>query len=396
MQFRSTRYYAYWYKLTVNATLSADVVCGILGMPYFDISDLGPVGRVSAAWKNRGLYTFSRYPRDIYVSQAGDHMMLNGTDYAILQPGDGRDNATVAIVNFHNEIMVFQEERGKIGGCVTLFEGYSPATFGKLVLSTKVGSFSPKSVAVVDGSKTSLTKQDMNAQTMVYFLSHYGVFMSDGRIVTGVSDDIQNYFDPRFSECIRRGYEDEMWLSYDSTENMIKIGLVSGSTATTCNKFFCYDLTDGVWYEDVYASSLSCFSEVEADSGQFHVIQVGAGSTTGYVYQMNNGTTDDSTAITWKLIWEFSRGPWFVGIAEVLTKFKTIASSTYTIQLEEADVQVYNETGSLTAYATNETVKRNRHLTDLEQRCWHSLTLTGTNAAYLYDIGLIAKIEEHI
>ena len=110
-------------------------------------------------------------------------MKLNGSDYAILNPGDGRENATKSIVNFYNEIMVFQEELGTKGGCVTIFEGYSPSTFGKLVLSTKLGTLSAKSVAVVDGSKSSTTMKDINAQTMVFFLSHYGVFMSDGKVI---------------------------------------------------------------------------------------------------------------------------------------------------------------------------------------------------------------------
>lgn len=394
-QFRDTRYFAYWYRIKFDTVLSADVVVNALGMPYYNIAKLGSVGNVSGAWKNRGLYTFSKFPRDIYVSQAGDHMMLNGTDFAILQPGDGRDNATVAIVNFHNEIMVFQEEKGAIGGCVTLFEGYSPATFGKLVLSTKIGSFSPKSVDVVDGSKTSLTKKDMNSQTMVFFLSHYGVFMSDGRVVTGISDDIQNYFDERFEECIRRGYEKEMWLKYDSTENLIKIGIVSGPTAEKCNKFFQFDLTDGVWYEDVYADSLSVFEEVEASSGQFHILQVAGGSDSGLVYQMNTGDTDNGEIITWKLVWELSKGPWFTNLNEVLTKFKVSPGDEYTIQIEETDVKTYDETGGLDPYATNETLIRNRHLSDVEQRCWDTVTLTGETHVYLYSIGLIASIEEY-
>lgn len=391
-QFEETKYFTYWYRLAVGDTIDADVVVSLLGMPYFDINELGSIGRVSATWKNRALYTFNKFPRDIYVSESGEHMKLNGTDYAILQPGDGRDNATVGIVNFHNEIMVFQEEKGARGGCVTIFEGYSPATFGKLVLSTRIGSFSPKTIAVVDGAEASQTRRDTTSQTQCYFLSHYGVFMSDGRVVTCISDDIQNYFDPRFSECIRKGYEDVMWLEYDSTENLVKIGIVSGSSATACNKYFCYDIADGVWYEDTYAASLSVFREVEAGSGQFHTLQISGGDSTGYLYQMNSGTTDDSTAITWKLVWEFGHGPYFIDIMEVLTRLKVSAGQTYTWTMEENDVQVDTGTGSMAAEVTNYTLRRNRHLQETGDIPWITFTMTGTAAIYLYDMGVLSKV----
>lgn len=398
-QYADTRYFAYWYEITVSATIGDSVVLSVLGMPYFNVSEFGQVGRINATWKNRALYSFDRFPRDIYVTQSSDHMFLNGSDFGILQPGDGRDNASVAAVNFHNEIMVFQEERGKAGGCVTIFEGYSPATFGKMVLSTKVGSFSPKSVDVVDGSKTSLTKRDMVSQTMVFFLSHYGVFMSDGRIVTGISDDIQNYFDPRFAECIRTGYENEMWLSYDSVENLIKIGIVSGSSATTCNKFFCYDLVDGVWYEDVYNDSLSVFTEAQSDTGQFHTIQMAGGSTSGFVYRMNYGTNDVGNAIEAKMTWEFSHGPFLVDIEEVLTRVKVQGDTrTYAWSAEENDVVIDSKTGSMAAKVINQTIRRNRHLQKVGEIPWASFTITSDTLdvpIYLYDMGIIAKATEY-
>lgn len=397
-QFRNTKYYAYWYRISVSTTLSDDVVVGVFGMPYFDINKLGKIGRVSATWKNRALYTFNKFPRDIYVSEAGEHMKLNGSDYALLQPGDGRDNATVAIVNFHNEIMVFQEEKGPRGGCVTIFEGYSPATFGKLVLSTQVGTFSPKSVDVVDGSKVSTTKRDLNSQTQVFFLSHYGVFMSDGRIVTAISDDIQNYFDPRFSECLRRGYEDECWLKYDSSENVIKIGIVSGSSATTANKYFVYDLTDGVWYEDDYASEISVFSEVEADSGQYHTVQVAAGATTGFIYHMNNGTNDDDTAISAEMQWEFNNGPFFIDIEEILSRVKVQGDGkTYSWAAEENDKAFDSGTGSMAAKVSGYTMRRNRHLKKVSNTSWTSFKITSNTKdvpIYLYDLGIISYSKE--
>jgi len=64
-------------------------------------------------------------------------------------------------------------------------------------------------------------------------LSRYGACATDGTTVSVVSDDIQNYFDPTEPECIRRGYENEMWLTHDSSFNLLRIGLVSGASIQT-------------------------------------------------------------------------------------------------------------------------------------------------------------------
>jgi hypothetical protein len=74
--------------------------------------------------------------------------------------------------------------------------------------------------------------------TLAFWISHKGICISDGTPGPIVSSAIANYFDIKKSECIRRGYEKEMWLEYDSCENTVNIGLVSGepimtSTATS-------------------------------------------------------------------------------------------------------------------------------------------------------------------
>lgn len=294
LQFNKNQYYAYWYYLTVDKTLNDDVIISLYTQPYFDINDFGK-GYCNTVWKERAVYGFDR-DQYIVVSAKGRPQVLNGDDYAILEPGDGRSNKPVAMHSFHNEMMVWQEEKGKEGGCLTLFEGYSPATFGKLVLSTKIGTLSAKTVAVVDGVYTS-TKTDEVIGKIAFSLSHYGVFQTDGRYVTGISDDIQNYFDPLESECIRRGYEDQMWLAHDTAYNVLRIGLVSGSSATTCNIFPVYDLIDKTWSFDSYEQKPSCMTEVEAGSGDVDVIQLTGGTGDGFVYQSNYGTNDVSTLI---------------------------------------------------------------------------------------------------
>jgi len=84
---------------------------------------------------------------------------------------------------FHNELMVWQEEKGVEGGCITLFQGYDPAHFGKLLLSSKVGAMNAKCAVVVDGVMTA-TATDEKIKTIAFCLSRYGVCATDGTVVS--------------------------------------------------------------------------------------------------------------------------------------------------------------------------------------------------------------------
>ena len=296
------QYTAYWYRLNITtATVTGDPVIAISGIPYFEMATLGK-GGTSTIWKDRACYTFNKYPQYIYVSAKNRINVLNGDDFAILEAGDGRSNEVTCMKKFYNELMVWQAEKGKEGGCLTLFEGYSPKTFGKLVLSTKVGTFNNKSAVVVDGVLTA-TKTDEKFKTLAYFISHQGICATDGLTVTIISDDIQNYFNPTSSDCIRRGYTDEMWIEHDTAYNVLRLGLVTGSTASVCNTFPVYDLVDKTWsfdeiFKDDSTAGLSCMTEVEAASGNIPILQYGGGTDDGGIYRLNTETDDLDVANT--------------------------------------------------------------------------------------------------
>ncbi len=230
-QFGGSSVYAYWYEMIWDSAIAADVTVAIETMPFFEIGDFGPAGQCNNVWKDRGVFTFNLWPAYLYVTASGNILSLNGIDYGILKAGDGRANRVVAMEKFHNELLVWQEEKGVEGGCTTLFEGYTPTTFGKLLLSAKIGSMNAKCTAVVDGVLTS-TATDEVVKTLAFFLSRYGACATDGRTITIISDDIGDYFDTTHANCIRRGYEQEMWLKHDSAHNVIRVGLVAGSFCT--------------------------------------------------------------------------------------------------------------------------------------------------------------------
>ena len=348
MAFNGSNHHMYWWRIKWDDVMSATVVCAITTLGIYDIADFGVVGLVSTTWKDRGIYTFGKFPRDLYVSRLGRPNVLNGVDTAILSPGDGRRNRVVAAVSFHNELMVWQREEGSDGGCLTIFEGYSPSTFGRLILSTTIGTFSQKSVCVLDGSLITTRKDDFS-QKISFFLSHYGIFMTDGRTVQRISDSIQNYFDPSYAECITRGQEDKMWIGVDSSKNCLRVGLVSGSGATECNVFPVYDLGSLEWGFDTFPTGVTgtgiypqCYAKVEGNSGDVHSLQY-LGCKFGRVYRSDNTVTYDkasSTAvyITAKTRAEFSNGGNLLDIRELVLRASANADYTLSKKIYENGV----------------------------------------------------------
>ncbi len=388
LQFNSSQYYAYWYELTLSATTAADMVVSIQYMPYFSISELGN-GVCSTVWKERGMYAFDKWGEYLYVTRAAEPLVLNGSDYGILKAGDGRTNQIVAMRKFHNELMVWQEEKGVEGGCLTLFEGYTPVNFGKLLLSSRLGTFSDKTVEVVDGVLTA-TATDESIKTLAFFLSRYGVCASDGRTISVISDDIQNYFDPTKAECIRRGYENQMWLKYDSAYNVLRIGLVSGSSATVPNIFPVFDLTDKVWYFDILAQELSCMTEVEAQSGNIPIIQVGGGVNDGIVYRLNTGTNDVAAAIDGHLIMEISNDGFYINLNELMIRMKVQAAGDATVTLTQNELEGSTLTLTMTAEVTNEIIRRHRENVNITNQhiALKIQNATVSQGMFLYDVGL--------
>ena len=325
--FQSSQYYSYWYEITFDKTLTADMIVGVEFMPYYDMRDFGKCYAL-CSFKQRVIYSFEKLPGYVAISSYTLPTVLNGNDFAIQDIGDGRANKAVCIKKFYNEVLVWQEEKGKEGGCLTLIEGESPDTFGKRIISTSKGTFSSKSAVVVDGIPVIKTKDETPSKvTMAYFLSRDGVYRTDGRAVESISQLIQDYFDPKESKCIRRGYEKEHWMDWDSQYNVIRVGLVSGSTATVPNVFLIYDPFTHAWSHDVLTYPLSCHAEVEAVSGQYPVLQIGGGTADGTIYILNSGTTDVATAITAYVTMEFDGNGHNIHIEELLVR----ATGTLTV-----------------------------------------------------------------
>lgn len=393
-QLHTSMYQAYWYEIIWSQAIAVDTVVAIQGMPFFDINELGN-SYSNAVWKDRACYTFDRWGAYIYVSSANSPLALNGTDYGILKAGDGRANRVVGMRKFHNDLMVWQQELGVEGGCITIFEGYSPTTFGKLVLSTRIGSMNNNSMCVVDGVLTS-TKTDETIKTLAFSLSRYGACVTDGLTVSICSDDIQNYFDPTKPECIRYGYEQEMWLAHDSAFNVIRLGLVSGATATKCNVFPVFDLATKTWSFDTPAQELSCATVVEPGSGQAPVVMVGGGIDDGTVYQLNYGVNDIDAAVVSTIEMSINHKANVLRLGEILVRMAAQTAGSVALSVYDNGNHKFTKQLSMAGERANNTSRRHRFSCDVTSDL---MALVITNAAEgetmnIYEIGTLLQLWE--
>lgn len=319
-EFNKTQYFAHWYKIISDKTMSATCTISLSVQPYYDINEFGK-GLTVCAWNGRAVYSTS-LDHYLYMSSEWGPQILNGDNYSILEPGDGRPNKAIAQRQFKSDLMVWQEEKGMGGGCLTKFSGDTPDTISKVVISTTLGAMNAKCVDIVDGVETYLSTINP-IMNLAFCLSQYGVYMTDGSVCSLISGDIGNYFDPTKDECIRRGYETEMWLKYDSKYNVIRIGLVSGAEATVPNIFPIFDIKDKTWSFDVLGQELSCVAEVEAGSGSIPIIQVGGGKADGTIYQLNTTDNDVANAIDAYAMMEIDGKGEVIHIGEMVVRMKS-------------------------------------------------------------------------
>ena len=328
--FRSSTYYSYWYELSFSANLTEEMVLSIEVMPYYDIKDFGKCYAVQS-FKRRMAYAFENIPGYIAISAAYLPTCLNGSDFVLQDIGDGRSNKVTCIKRFYNELLVWQEEKGKEGGCLTLVEGYSVKTFGKRIISTLHGTFSSKSAVVVEDVPTSgklmaaksgeIVQADSKI-TAAFFICRDGIFMTDGKGLDMISGPVQKHFDPKEPQyCIRRGYENEHWIDYDSMYQVIRVGLACGESAANVNTFLAYDILSKKWISyDNLGQPLACHIEVESSSGQFPLLQIGGGVEDGTVYLLNNTIKDVDEAIESYVAMEFDGGGHEIHIEEIVIR----------------------------------------------------------------------------
>lgn len=295
LNFNGTVEHAYWYRIRFNQTLSSSLAWKISTLPYFDMNEIYPVMQAACAWDNRMWYSFN--DNILYGTDILKPMTLNGDNLVVVEAAKHSKNKAICMKRFYQFMLVWGEEKGEEGGYFSVVQpGATASGYAAQVMSEKIGIMNSKCAVTIEDAYMADFNTDRPLMKGVFFLSRNGVYKSNGGSLKNISGPINNYFDPTRSECIRRGFEKEHFLSWDSVYGIIRLGLVSGSSAEVPNKFFIFDTTSNTWHEDVLGQPLSSIAEIDAASGVIPVVQCGGGQD-GYVYRLNTGDSDVATAI---------------------------------------------------------------------------------------------------
>jgi len=182
----------YWYRISWDASFSDDTrVWGVNYIPYPE--DLAPVsgciefkGRLFAwgdpKYPNRFRYSAEDHPDCFCGSDSGYTEQLGDMD------------PILAARKFYNELLVWKKHE------VYLLEGFSPSTFGSLRISTTVGIASPQTAQVVEvGSPMGARKEPLS---MAIWQEVDGIYALDGKKPRKISQAVDNYFNPDYTQCI--------------------------------------------------------------------------------------------------------------------------------------------------------------------------------------------------
>jgi hypothetical protein len=356
-QFNGSTYNSYWYRFgTGGGIVSASITIGIQGIPYYDINDFG-VGICNAVWNHRAVYAFDKYPNWIILSASNAPQVLSSSESGMFRCGDGRQNKICCMKNFYDALLIFQEEKGAGGGCVSLLtKSDEEGAIGNISsVSTYYGTMNANCVEVIE---------TIEGGHKAFFLSRNGVMMTDGKSVSYVPnfDKIKNYFDTTDSDCIRTGYESKMYLKYDSVFHVLKIGLTTGASATNNNVFLVYDLHTSDWSLDSYANNFQCECEADAGSGNAPVVRLAGGQADGTVYILNSGMNDITSAVSSFATMELSNKGKKIRNCELVTRVKTQTAGNMTIDMYRNGVNDSSKqlTRSLTAERTNDRIRKHR------------------------------------
>jgi len=174
--------------------------------------------------------------------------------------------------------------------------------------------------------------------------------------------------------------------------------LVSGSSATLPNVFPVFDLTGKTWSFDTPEQELSCLVEVEAGSGNIPVLQVGGGIDDGFVYLLNNGTNDVSTAIDSFFIMELNKGGEYLQLIEMMLRAEAVAASAgnITATFTQNTIAAGSKTLSMSPETATQTIIRHRfNLNITDQNISIKVqNATASKAMKLLDMGLKTYLQK--
>lgn len=286
----------YWYKLSWSADFSA------VTPQIWDIAQIQKPESIPSFPQYEGVINHNGrclfWPGDQhrsgfdYTAFEYPHI-FNGADAGSTE--NIADPGTVnAAASLHDYTVFSTKEPYK----TWILQGKVPPKFDALCISHTVGCLAPHTMITVEDN-VRIFNQDRNAHVVV-FLSHSGVYMTDGMTVINISQPIADLFDQAEAPYIDLDNAEDSWAWVDYREKTVHfavpISTTKGTAQTTNNYELVYNYIASEWYDrHSRAAPASCGLDViDDDNKRIPYI----GGYNGKVYMCDSGVTDDDgTAI---------------------------------------------------------------------------------------------------
>ena len=285
----------YWYRVSVDATLSSDVrIWAVSYMPYMGNLD---GAKFATRWRDRmTLGGFADEPNMLWVSTPARPTGFNGPESVKMYFGDS--TPLVNAVRFFNDLVVFKHRE------IWILQGYAKENMGVLQLETTEGAVGSKAVAA---GKLWISDPDSGVERfrhVIYFLSANGPRMLLGdKVIPFGGPQVQALFDPEEDDSINQTKLSASQLFYDYANDRLHVLIATGSS-TTLNKELVFDAKARKWSVFERVEDLQTGASVVGSSRQSLIY---GGDADGFVYRLANGMYDEAqngtaTAISWQVV----------------------------------------------------------------------------------------------
>ena len=267
----------YWYRLGISVTFTDDDIRVFMVSTTMFPDSISAVKGV-IEFKNR-LFTWGdpEYPNRLHYSANGRPDCFSGRDSGYTEALGDMKPITCAL-RFHNELLVWKEDS------VWLLEGYSPQTFGKLLLADTIGLASPKSAQVIEtGYPAMRTDEPMS---IAMWQDTDGVYVLDGRKPKKVSGPVDHYFNTEYATAIAAASINNRQSFVDPLRNEYHLLLPTSELV--------YNYIRAEWFPPWERHlDLVCGLSLRGTTNRYYVY---GGDANGRVYKLEDDTSDKNAS----------------------------------------------------------------------------------------------------
>jgi hypothetical protein len=205
----------------------------------------------------------------------------------------------------------------------------------------------------------------------LYFMDYYKIFAYTGGIPADISEKVKGYL-----EGVNYTYKDKILMG--SFKEYIYISIPYGTSAIGNNLTLQYDTKRKTWY--VWNVGFVEFFKIAED-----IYAVDSG---GYIWKLNDGTSDDGTAIEWSIefgVWNSLPARPTKTISSIMAIVDLPTSSTMTAYYSETvDGDDWTSFYTFTASANEQNTKMTIPTNKLQNINWYRIKLAGSGPCTIH------------